>query len=180
MEDQEIIAAIKRGDVESFRYLVERYQHSLLGFIKSITRNRFLTEDVGQAVFMSFYKNLDRFEESRDTPVAPWLFTVARNMAINAIKKERRYVAIDTLSDELSDHRQGPLDLLIHREDQANLQQCLELLPEPYRSTLISSLQGKSIEEIAARHMILPGTVKSRLARAREKIIALFRAELSR
>ena len=177
MEDREIVAAVKQGDVELFRLLVERYQEPLLGFINSITRNRFLAEDVGQAVFLSFFRNLQKFEETSQIPLAAWLFTVARNMAINAIKRERRYVAVDGLAEERCDQRPGPLDLLIHREDQAILMQCLDMLPEPYQTTLLKSLQGRSIEEIAAQQLILPGTVKSRLTRAREKIVALFRAE---
>ena len=180
MDDREIIAAIKRGEVEHFRLLVERYQQPLLGFIHSLTRNRVVTEDVGQAVFLSFFRNLQYFDENRQVPVAAWLFTVARNMTINTLRRERRYVAVDVLAEECCDHRPGPLDVLIDREEQAILAQCLQLLPEPYRATLIESMQGRSIEEIAAREMILPGTVKSRLARARQKIIALFRAELAR
>jgi RNA polymerase sigma factor (sigma-70 family) len=180
MQDQEIITAVKQGNVELFRLLVERYQGPLLGFINSITRDRFLTEDVGQAVFLSFFRNLQNFEETRQIPLAAWLFTVARNMAINAIKKERRYVAVESLAEERCDHRPGPLDLLIHKEDQAILAQCLAMLPEPYQTTILKSLQGRSIEEIAAQELILPGTVKSRLARARGKIIALFRAENTR
>ncbi|MBU1564193.1 MAG: sigma-70 family RNA polymerase sigma factor [Proteobacteria bacterium] len=180
MEDREIIAAIKRGEIELFKLLVERYQQSLLGFIHSVTRNRMLTEDVGQAVFLSFFRSLDRYDETLHTPVAAWLFTVARNLAINALRRERRYVAVDTLCEELSDHRPGPPDLLIHREDRAILAQCLLRVPEPYRTTLMESLRGRSIEEIAVHEMVVPGTVKSRLVRAREKIIALFRAELKR
>lgn len=137
-----------------------------------------MAEDVGQAVFVSFFLALDRFDETRPTPVAAWLFTAARNMAVNAVKKERRYVAAEEFAAEQPDHRPGPLDLLIRREDRALLQECLALLDEPYRAALQASLAGSSIEEIAAREMVLPGTVKSRLARARQKIVALFRAQM--
>jgi RNA polymerase sigma-70 factor (ECF subfamily) len=180
MEDHQILAGIRRGEVELFAHLVERYHRPLLTFINKITRDRMLTEDVGQAVFLSFFRALDTFDETRPTPVAAWLFVAARNLAINAIKKERRYVAVETLEEELHDHRPGQFDLLIRREDRTRLLECLELLVEPYRATLVESLQGRSIEEIAAKEMVLPGTVKSRLSRARQKIIALFRAEMER
>ena len=180
MEDRQIIVGIRRGEVELFSHLVERYHRPLLTFIDKITHDRMLTEDVGQAVFLSFFRALDTFDETRPAPVAAWLFVAARNLAINVLKKERRYVAVETLADELHDHRPGQLDLLIRREDRTRLLECLELLAEPYRATLIESLEGRSIEEIAAKEMVLPGTVKSRLSRARQKIIALFRAQMER
>ncbi len=127
-------------------------------------------------VFLSFFRSLDRFDETRQTPVSAWLFTAARNLAINTMKRERRYVTAEANAEERPDHRPGPLDRLLRRENQALLEECLELLAEPYRSTLMASLQGKSIEEIAAKEMVLPGTVKSRLDRARQKITTLFRA----
>jgi RNA polymerase sigma-70 factor, ECF subfamily len=177
MEDPEIIAKIRNGEVELFRHLVERYQQPLLSFIYSLCRDSFLTEEIGQTVFLSFYRNLHRFDEYRSAPVVAWLFTAARNLTINTMKKERRYTALAEDSDEWPDNRPGPLDRLIRREERTMFAECLQLLAEPYRTTLMESLQGWSIAEISAKEMILPGTVKSRLARAREKLIALFMAE---
>ncbi len=180
MEDLEIIIGIRRGEAGLFRHLVERYHRPLLAFIYRLCRDRFLTEDIGQAVFLSFYRCLDRFDETRPTPVAAWLFAAARNLTINTMKKERRYAPWHDDKADLQDHQPGPLEQCIHREELARLGECLQLIGEPYRTTLLKSLSGRSIEEIAAQEMVLPGTVKSRLARAREKIIVLFRAKMAR
>jgi RNA polymerase sigma-70 factor, ECF subfamily len=180
MEDKEIIEGVRRGEVELFRHLVELYQRPLLSFIHKITLDPMLTEDIGQAVFLSFFQHIDRFDENRQTPVIAWLYVAARNLAVNAMKKQRRYGAGATGSEEWRDDRPGPLELLIRREDRAALEDSLALLAEPYRSSLRASLAGGSIEEIAAKEMVLPGTIKSRLSRARQKIIALFRAEMEK
>ncbi len=166
--------------MELFRHLVERYQRPLLIFIHGLTRDPFLAEDIGQTVFLSFFQSLERFDEARETPVAAWLFTAARNLAINTMQKQRRNAPVEVDAEAWPDARPGPLDQLLRREEQAILAECLALLAEPYRTTLRASLQGRSLEEIAAREMVLPGTVKSRLARARQKIIALWRAEWER
>ena len=180
MEDKEIIAGVRRGEVELFRHLVELYQRPLLSFIHNITHDPMLIEDIGQAVFISFFRHIDKFDENRQTPVIAWLYAAARNLAVNAMKKQRRYVVGETGLEEWCDDRPGPLELLIRQEDREALEESLALLAEPYRSTLRASLSGGSIEEIAAKEMVLPGTIKSRLSRARQKIIALFRAEMAR
>lgn len=180
MEDRELIARIQQGDVELYRLLVDRYHRPLLTFIYSLLRDRRLTEDVGQDVFLAFYLALDRFDTALDIPVSAWLFTAARNQALNVIKKERRTRAVDIDQVAVTDSRPGPLDLLVRREDQDALERCLQQLPEPYRTTLRQSLRGDSLREIGAHTLALPGTVKSRLSRAKEKLLALVRAELVR
>lgn len=136
MEDQDIIAGIRRGEVELFRLLVERYHRPLLSFIHSITRDHMLTEDIGQSVFLSFFKQVEKFDETRSTPVIAWLYVAARNLAVNAIKRERRYIAGEAQLEQWQDERPGPIDLLIGKEDHKRLTECLALLDEPYRSTL--------------------------------------------
>lgn len=179
MKDNEIIIRVRKGDVDCFRILVERYHQSLLTFIFSLIRDRGRAEDIGQAVFLAFYQHLERFDEEREIPVRAWLYTVARNLTINTMKRERRYVAVEKHAEQ-SDINPGPLELLIQKEEQKKLQLCLKKLPEPYRSTLLESLQGSSIKEIAAKSLTLPGTVKSRLARAKQKIAALLQTEMRR
>ena len=181
MRDQhDIIRRIRQGETELFRLLVERHQGPLLSFIHSFTRDRLLTEDIGQAVFVSFFQYLDRFDETDPTPVAAWLFAAARNLTINVLKKERRYVAMPEESEQWPDNRPEPCSLLVASEDKALLYEAIEALSEPYREVLVASLQGRSIEEIARKTMVVPGTVKSRLSRAREKLMARIRAELAR
>ncbi len=177
MDDSTIILQVKQGKIEKFELLVERYHRPLLSFIHTLTRDPFLTEDIGQSVFFSFFTSLNSYDETMDTPVVAWLFTAARNQTINTLKQERRFVITDTTDHRAaSDARNDPLALLIDKEDRETLERCLQILPQPYRNTLRASLQGSSIKELALLESIAPGTIKSRLHRARQKCATLFHA----
>ena len=64
MEDIEIIKRIKRGDIEAYSVLVEKYHRQLLNFIYRLTGDEKSVEDIGQEVFLSVYQSLQRFDES--------------------------------------------------------------------------------------------------------------------
>lgn len=176
MTDNEIIHRVRQGEVELFKILVERHHRPLLSFIRSIVRDSNRSEDVGQTVFLLFYQHFEQFDEDKEIPVTGWLYTVARNLAINDLKKERRYFPLHERF-EVKDHKSGPLELLLKRESHSTLIRCLKQLAEPYRSTIFDSLQGDTIDEIAKKRLTLPGTVKSRLHRARKKLSALLLAD---
>ena len=181
MEDRDIIKQVKNGDIEQFRCIVEKYHRPLLSFIYTLTRSRSWSEDIGQMVFLAFFKNLDSFDEDQGPPLSAWLFVTARNMSINALRKESPLTftgnpgQLDCISSE-----HDPAEALIRKNNKELLDDCLSMLEEPYRTTLIESLKGSSIAEIAAKEQVLPGTVKSRLYRAKEKCITLFREKLAR
>lgn len=180
MDDKQIIARVKQGDIEIFATLVERHQKSLLNFIYSLTRDSALSEDLAQMVFLALFRSIEDFDEDEETPVSAWLFTAARNLTINTLKKESRlvygYLAEDCYHDKSSD----PELTVIAKEQHQLLKTCLAQLPQPFRSILAESLEGRTIKEIARKKALLPGTVKSRLFRARKKIIAQFKSEYTR
>lgn len=171
MDDIDIIKRVKAGDVESYSLLVRKYHAHLLNFIYGIVRDERKVEDIGQEVFLNIYRSLPSFDESRGTPFSAWLFTSARNRCISEVrrKRDRTSVPIEDLPD-LRDHGKSAEEMLIDREREELLASSLELLPEPYRSSMLLHLRGDSLEKIAAAEGVSIGTVKSRLSRAREKI----------
>ena len=171
MEDIEIIKRIKCGDIEAYSVLVEKYHRQLLNFIYRITGDEKCVEDIGQEVFLSVYQSLQRFDESRGTPFSAWLFIIARNRCISRIRelRGRRNVPIDDIPDMPAPIQSQEMEL-IEAERQQALLRSLDQLPEPYKSTILASLRGDSIERIARVEGVSSGTVKSRLFRAREKI----------
>ncbi len=70
MDDRKILKKVKNGDVDAYGTIVERYHRPILRFINTMTRDPFLAEDIGQMVFLSFFKALDSYDEDRDTPVS--------------------------------------------------------------------------------------------------------------
>lgn len=171
LDDIDIIKRIKAGDPESFSLLVEKYHKHLLNFIHRLVRDERIVEDLGQEVFLSVYKSLSAFDEERGTPFSAWLFMSARNRCISELRKNQKRINI-SLDDAgpVAAHEKSAEEAMAGEERRQAILTSLGRLPEPYKSVILQSLQGDSLEEIALKSGTSIGTVKSRLFRAREKM----------
>ena len=173
-EDRKKIQKIKSGEIEEFSFLVEKYHHRLLPFIHRLVGDASIVEDLGQDVFLNIYKSLADFNEQGKVPFAAWLFIVARNRAVSELRRRGR---LKILSFDESRAAPDPAphgeDILIDRERHQALKDSLAQLPEMYQSVILKSLKGDSIREIAKLEALTPGTVKSRLFRARKQLKSL-------
>ncbi|MGD9159040.1 MAG: sigma-70 family RNA polymerase sigma factor [Desulfobacteraceae bacterium] len=171
MNDNKIIRLIQDGETEAYARLVKKYHKNLLSFIYRLVRDPHLTEDIGQDVFLSAYKSLSKFDTERGTPFVAWLFVIARNRCVNYFRDHQilKNVPID-------EHKHLPAsedtaeEELIRHEDLRILTASLEQLPEPFKTMIMKSLQGASLDEIACEYGIPLSTVKSRLFRAKAKV----------
>jgi len=171
MNDNAIIKLIQGGEVNAFAQLVRKYHKNLLAFIYRCVRDPHLTEDIGQEVFLDVYKSLPKFDLESGTPFSAWLYISARNRCISELRKSGRsekipledFHAITSAADTAE-------EVLIRHEGRLALAASLEQLPEPFRTTMIRSLQGASLNEIACQCGISTATVKTRLFRAKEKM----------
>lgn len=176
MNDNAIIRLIQNGNVDAFAQLVQKYHRNLLAFIYRFVRDPHLTEDIGQEVFLDVYKSLAKFDPETGTPFSAWLYISARNRCISELRKRGR-TEIVPLEDYhiTADSADSAEERLIGHEGRQALAASLEQLPEPFRTTLVKSLQGASLHEIACQCGIAPATVKTRLFRAREKMKLLMK-----
>lgn len=176
MDDNRIIERIQEGEVDAYALLVRKYHRNLLAFIFRTVGDAHLAEDIGQEVFLNVYKELPRFDPDRGTPFPAWLFIVARNQCISELRKQGR---TESMPEERLLHLASSAETaeatLIRREEYEALAATLAELPEPFRATILMSLQGDSLDEIAGRCGIPLATVKTRLFRAREKIKLLLK-----
>lgn len=171
MDDNTIIRLVRDGKTEAYAGLVQKYHKNLLAFIYRLVRDPHLTEDIGQEVFLSAYKSLSKFDPEMGTPFVAWLYVIARNRCIGCLRTNQatRNTPIDEYR-HLSETEDTAEEELIRHEALQILNASLEQLPEPFRSTIMKSLQGASLNEIACEYGIPLSTVKSRLFRAKEKI----------
>lgn len=167
IEEIEVIHQILKGQRESYRLLVERYERPVIRMIRNIINNEELCEDIAQDVFFTAYKKLVSFDPARSN-FSTWLFTIARNKSINALKKKK----VPSMSElpEGTEHR-NPADNLVHRELFAQLDRELLALPPKQKLALIlAEFENLPYEQIAQIEGARIGTIKSRINRAKSKL----------
>lgn len=177
--DLDLIRRARRRDKPAFGELVSRYQQRIWKLIYRMTKDRDAAWDLAQDTFVKAYFNLETFNERYS--FYPWLSTIAVNLALNYIKREKREVQFATAEEkeDLIDSRpakSNPLAELIDREMVTYLKKEIERLPTEFKTVLILRMyEDFSYEEIARTLGISVGTVMSRLYRARQRLLAVMK-----
>jgi RNA polymerase sigma-70 factor (ECF subfamily) len=168
-EDSDIIKRVLNGDVDSFRILVERYQRPVLSMIRRLIWDSHRCEEISQDVFVTAFQKLSTFDPER-SKFSTWLFTIARNMSINALKKKTP-IPVEHLP-EILDSR-NPSHDLSDKEIFMQLDETLKALPGKLRRAFVlAEIEQMPYEEIARIEGARLGTIKSRINRARARIYA--------
>jgi RNA polymerase sigma-70 factor, ECF subfamily len=168
-EDPDIVKRVLNGDVDAFRILVERYQRPVLSMIRRLIWDSSRGEEIGQDVFVAAFQKLSAFDPAR-SKFSTWLFTIARNMSINALKKKAP-IPVEHLP-EIPDAR-NPSDEFSDKELFAEMDQTLKALPgKLQRAFILAEFEQMPYEEIARIEGTRLGTVKSRINRARLRLRA--------
>lgn len=136
-----------------------------------LTRHDHDAEDMVQEAFLRAFKSFDRFY---GVNARAWLLTIVRNTCYTWLGKNRAHDLATSLEENIDEAESpvpNPQTLLLQFEDNRVLRQALEELPVEFREVLIlRELEGLSYKEIADVAGIRPGTVMSRLARARGRL----------
>jgi len=172
VKETDVIHQVLGGNVNSFRLLVERYQGPVVRTIRNIIGDSHICEDIAQDVFFAAYKKLGTFDPARSS-FSTWLFTIARNKSINAMKSKSAPTV--TRSPEKATHN-SPLNNLTDKELFDKLDNVLQTLPGRQKRTLVlAEFEKLPYQEIAQIEGIRIGTVKSRINRAKKKLRAAFK-----
>ena len=166
-QEIQVIRQVVEGDIESFRLIVERYERPIARMIRNIINNRDSCEDIAQDVFFTAYRKLASFDPARGN-FSTWLFTIARNKSINALRKKRP-LSMSELPQNSDTH--NPSDELAEREFFDELDAGLEALPSAQkRAFVLAEFEELSYEDIAQIEGVRIGTVKSRINRAKKEL----------
>src|SRR5436309_895283 len=90
--DEELLARFRRGVTEAFGELLRRFQRELYGYLRRYLADDTLAEDVFQNTFLQVYLKSGQFEAGRS--VRPWLYAIATNQAIDALRRQGRHQAV--------------------------------------------------------------------------------------
>lgn len=178
--DQELIAAFKRGDIEALGLLIERHKAALYGYLLRVTGRREAADDVFQEVWLKLARKPETYRE-RDKFKA-WIFTVARNAAMNYFRSENSRRAVVSSEGELpqsaAESGAGMLDAAVSTEpgpheifENKVLGEKIaaafgQLSPEQREIFYLRHYSDLSFREIAQMLGVPIGTVLARMSRA--------------
>ena len=132
-QEIEVIRQILEGDIESFRFVLERYEKPVIRMIRNIINNQEFCQDIAQDVFLTAYRKLASFDPARSS-FSTWLFTIARNKSINALKKKKA-VSMSELPEGSNSH--NPYDEAAQKEFFEQLDQVLQTLPTRQKAAFV-------------------------------------------
>ncbi len=180
-EDRELVDSARAGDRSAFNRLIVRHQHRIVALCCRLLGDSAEGQDAAQEAFVKAYRALGRFKG--DARFSTWLHRIAVNTCHNRSRSwwsrlRRRAVRVDhgetreaeqSRPVQLADTRMSPDKDLERHRIAAHVQRALATLPVIHRELIVlRDVQGLSYEEIETALGVSLGTVKSRLARARE------------
>jgi len=173
VDERKLIEAAQIGDNQAFGLLIRKHQKRLFRFIYGLTGSFDQTEDIVQEAFVRAYGAIKTFRVGY--AFYPWLSTIARNLAFNNIAREEKKESLEQLSDKGFDPETGelgPMDKLLDKEGQKRFYSVLKSMPVKYRSVFVlRHFEDMDYSQIASYLKIPPGTVDSRLYRARQYLM---------
>jgi RNA polymerase sigma factor (sigma-70 family) len=160
-----------------FNRIVVPHLDAAYNYARWLTRNGPDAEDVAQEAMMRALQFFDSFNREQ---VRPWLLTIVRNTFYTWLRKNRPLELAEPFKDDspASAEHSDPRDVAILNADRRALAQAIERLPREYREPIIlREMEELSYQEIAEILEIPIGTVMSRLARARKRLVEVMTGE---
>lgn len=169
LEDRVIIDQVINGDDDAFRILVKRHESRIASVIYNMVGFIPEAEDIGQEVFICFYKTIDRFRS--ESSLATYLTRIAINLSLNELKKQKMkrkwFINDPEVQLDMADSNSGYTENI----DKEMIQLAIKKLDPKFRSVIVLRLmEGYSTGETAEILGLPLGTVLSRLARGQKKL----------
>ena len=179
--DIRLMLLVRDDDSAAFGDLVERFQHRLVGVLHHIVGNADEAEDLAQETFLRVYRTRKKYRPK--AKFSTWLFTIANNLALNALRDRQRRPVLPLEVRESGPLGPRPAETLAPTRDQPpthNLQQqeladvirtALDRLNERQRVAIVlNKFEDMNYAEIAEVMELTTKAVKSLLSRARGKL----------
>ncbi len=178
--DAALMLRVKQGDTGAFAELVDKYKQPVMNVACRMLRDATEAEDLAQNVFVQVYKSAPRYQVA--SKFSTWLFTIARNLCLNEIRRRARHPAgsLDTPHPDQDDQppqqfedlkTASPPESLLHGELDAKIGEALAGLPDNQRLAIVLCRQEDlSYEDIAKVLGCSVSATKSLIHRGRETL----------
>ena len=170
---QRTIELAQQGERRSFEMIYEAYFSFASHVAYRIVTNKEDAEEVVQETFMNIYRNIANFQFR--SSLKTWIYRITVNTALNFVKKHAKHRKQTPYIEAFSGTQEpDAFKLLETAEEEDRIQRLLNALSADHRAvTVLRSVQGLSYQEISEVLAIPINTVRSRIKRAREALLAL-------
>ena len=179
--DEVLMERYKEGDARAFEVLLGRHQRAIFGFIYRMMKDREVANDLLQETFLRVVKNAKSY--SPKAKFTTWLYTIARNQCIDALRKavHRRHPSLDqpqgpdpegrTLMEKLAGPSEDAFEQIDSQEVRSRVEQAVASLSDEQREVFVMrEFQRLKFNEIAELVKVSENTVKSRMRYALENL----------
>jgi len=190
--DELLIERVRNGDLAAYNDIVARYYDRIFARVSQLLKNRQDAEEVTQDAFIRAQRGLDNFRG--DASFSTWLYQIATNLAHNRYwywfrRKRDQSISLDqplgeegdmTLENIMPCEVESPAEATVTQEFVDRVSECMHDLNPKHKEVLIlRNVKNMSYDQIATELEISVGTVKSRIARARESLRELMGSEFA-
>jgi RNA polymerase sigma-70 factor (ECF subfamily) len=175
--DLELMLRVRRGDGASFDELLRRHRVPLVNYFSRLVRDRTLAEDLAQEAFLRVYQARHRYEP--EAKFTTWLYRIATNLALNALRDRKTTQAPAEAGDEkaespasgIADSRPTAEEQMILSDRERLVREAVEALPQNQRAAVVlHKYQEVDYRQIGQILGVSESAVKSLLFRAYENL----------
>jgi RNA polymerase sigma-70 factor (ECF subfamily) len=175
MQEKELVKLSQEGNTEAFSALVAMHKTKIFNLAFGLTRDREVSDDLTQDVFIKAWTSLGSFRGRSE--FGTWLYRIAVNRVRDEQRKRKRAwkeVSLEETGERAAEPSADPSPEeaeRIEEEKRALVREAIATLPKKHQVVLaLRDIEGLSYEEISSVLKLPPGTVESRLHRARKKL----------
>lgn len=168
MDDKNLIAKSKSGDIEAFELLIEQYQPMVYNLSYKMLGNYDDASDAAQDALIKIYKKINTFQEK--SKFSTWIYRLTYNVCLDKLR-QRKNISTQQLDEEIVDKELTPQFAVEKNERIQKIYDAINSLSPEYKAAIIMrDVNGHSYDEIAEILGCSIGTVKSRINRGRTRL----------
>jgi len=170
--DRDLLRLMMAGNRDAFATLYHRYRDVVFRFALQMSGSDIIAQDVTQDVFLAFLRQAGRYDPSQGL-VSTYLYGIARHMTRSRLRRERRFVSLDSETESESERHdtietESVLEHAVRQQEIEQMRRAMVALPSRYREVIVlCDLHDHTYAEAAAIIGCAVGTVRSRLNRGR-------------
>jgi RNA polymerase sigma factor (sigma-70 family) len=184
LSDEALMQRYAAGDTKSFEALYQRHEMRVWRYLQRSVRNAAIVDELMQDVWFSVAREATRYQPT--ARFSTWLFTIAHNRMVDAIRTHRPQVSLEALGSEggpaaewMDDPQRGPHAGAVAQQQAEALNRAVAALPEEQREAFLLHVEGElTVDDIAVVTVCSFETAKSRLRYARSKLRELLKEYL--